>query len=151
MKKMCILMLTLFMILSITACGNNFAVYDSGKDTIETFGDGTYQLLHQVKNKVNVKNLTNCKYNQCVMTEVNQWQEFDDYIYFVGHYYEYETYCILDTNNNQLKYYIDLPKGEEINMVYSYDMQQNNELIFLSEFEDFSQSEKDNFNYITNI
>ena len=56
------------------ACGNGLK-YDQWKDTIEAFGDGTYQLLHQNFNGKNEKILTNCKYSECVATEIEGYEK----------------------------------------------------------------------------
>ncbi len=124
---------------------DNGLKYDVGKDTIKAFGDGMYQIYHHVYNGDSLKGLGNCKYHHSVIDKVEMYQEYDDDIYFIGIFNEYKVYCILNVETNQLKYYPCIEEGKPLGLVYADEMRQNNEVILLSDFDQFEESEKKNF------
>ena len=130
-------------LLLITACSNTLK-YDEGKDSILSFGDGTYQIIHQQYNSENLKLLTNCKHNQCVLTQIDYYTTEEDFAYFVGNYYSKNVYCKLNILTNELLYFAD-ENDEEFVMVYLNDMLSDGQIKLLSSFDDYSETDKIKF------
>ncbi len=142
-KVILIITIALFFVVG-SSCTNVKLKYDIWKDTVEYFGDGTYQILHGVDtNGESVESLSNLKYNQCLLTIVDAYKQLDNNVYFIG---EYETAddvrCVVDANTNVCKYYAEPNTEEEPRMVYAYDMQKNKELILIKDYNDFSEQDR---------
>ena len=58
MKK--IFLISLLFVTIMSACGNND---DEWKDSVASYGDGTYQIIHHRVDNKSVEILTNCKHN----------------------------------------------------------------------------------------
>ena len=129
-----------------TACNKN-AQYDEWKDTIASYGDGTYQIIHQTIDNKTVEILTNCKHNQCVMTDINKYIQENDCVYFVGSYYSKKVFCKLNTTNNMLSYFAE-ENDEELIMVYLNNMLDDKQIEIYKSFDDFSNEDKDIFEKI---
>lgn len=71
MKKVFII-ISLIFIAVMSGCGNNI---DMWKDTISSFGEGTYQMIHQNDDGEDTEILANCKYSQCVLTKINSYEK----------------------------------------------------------------------------
>lgn len=139
MKKIFVYLTVL--ILCLLGCKNNLT-YEQGKDTIQAYGDGTYQILHQKTDGQEHEILTNCKYNQCVLTEVDSYTSVDENVYFMGKYYTLKIWCKLSVNENLLLYCIEDNEKEDFTMTYLNDMQTDNQIKLLSSYEDFSENDK---------
>ena len=141
MKKVWILLI--IVILSLTACNKNIK-YDEWKDSIASYGDGTYQIIHQsIDNKTN-EILTNCKHNQCVMTEIEKYTEENEYVYFTGKYYNKRVFCKLNISNNMLSYFAE-DNGEELIMVYMNNMHEDKQIEIYKSLDDFSEEDRSIF------
>lgn len=137
MKRVWIMLIIL--ILSLTAC-NNEKKYDEGKDSIASYGDGTYQIIHQTIDNKAVKILTNCKHNQCVMTEIEKYTEKAEYVYFMGSYHNKEVLCRLNIVNNMLSYFAE-DNGEELIMVYINNLIEDKQIEIYNSLNDFSEED----------
>ncbi len=113
--------------------------YDSWKDTISSFGDGTYQVMHTMDNG---RDLYNCKYQQEVLSDVEKYITVDENVYFVGKYDGYNVRCILNVETNFLEYFIDIPIGERIIMVSDEEMIADGQLKILASYDDFTADDK---------
>lgn len=145
MKKIIIISVILIIVLSrFGACGNGLK-YDQWKDTIEAFGDGTYQLLHQSFNGKNEKILTNCKYSECVATEIEGYEKSKNFVYFKGKYYSKNVYCKLDVENNILWYFAE--ENEEDLMISHLDeMISDGHMEIIKSLDEFSNEDMEIFN-----
>lgn len=145
MKKIIIISVILIIVLSrFGACGNGLK-YDQWKDTIEAFGDGTYQLLHQNFNGKNEKILTNCKYSECVATEIEGYEKSKNFVYFKGKYYSKNVYCKLDVENNILWYFAE--ENEEDLMISHLDeMISDRHMEIIKSLDEFSNEDMEIFN-----
>lgn len=145
MKKIIIISVILIIVLSrFGACGNGLK-YDQWKDTIEAFGDGTYQLLHQNFNGKNEKILTNCKYSECVATEIEGYEKSKNFVYFKGKYYSKNVYCKLDVENNILWYFVE--ENEEDLMISHLDeMISDGHMEIIKSLDEFSNEDMEIFN-----
>lgn len=126
-----------------SACGNND---DEWKDSVASYGDGTYQIMHQSIDNKSVEILTNCKHNQCVMTEIEKDIEENEYVYFIGNYYNKKVFCKLNITNNMLSYFAE-DNGENLIMVYMNDMIEDKQIEIYKSFDDFSQEDRTIFEY----
>lgn len=139
MKK--ILFILFALILCLSGCKNNL-IYEQGKDTVNAYGDGTYQILHQRIDAQEYKILSNCKYNQCVLTEIDSYKSVGDDAYFIGKYYTSRVWCRLSISENLLLYYIEDNEKEDFTMIYLNDMQADNQIKLLSSYEEFSENDR---------
>lgn len=145
MKKIFIIIFLLFVVMMCT-CENHADVW---KDTISSFGDGTYQVIHQNDDGEDTEILANCKYSQCVLTKINSYVKKDNYVYFTGNYYSIEVFCKLNISTNMLSYFIE-NNDEEFIMVYLNDMIVDKQIELLSSYDEFSEIDKNEFNSLTN-
>lgn len=150
MKKIWILLIISILLLTacvsillLTACDKKIE-YDEWKDTIVSYGDGTYQLIHQRVDNQSVEVLTNCKHNQCVMTDVKKHIKENDYAYFVGYYYNQKVFCKLNITDNMLFYFAE-DNDEELIMVYINGMLADKQIEIYKSLDDFSQEDRSVF------
>lgn len=141
MKK--IFLISLLFVTVMSACGNND---DEWKDSVASYGDGTYQIMHQSVDNKSVEILTNCKHNQCVMTEIEKHIEENEYVYFIGNYYNKKVFCKLNITNNMLSYFVE-NNGENLIMVYMDDMLEDKQIEIYKSVDDFSQEDRAIFEY----
>lgn len=144
MKKIIIVCIIIIWCLCVVSCSNK-TLYNEGKDTVKSYGDGRYQIMHQVNNNMPIQILMNCKYNQCMMSIINNYSEDGNNVYFIGNYNDTEVYCVLDKKTNYLKYYAKSANYDDMHIIYAYDMQSANELLLLDDFDSFSETEKQEF------
>lgn len=147
MNKIWIMLIAV--ILLVTACSNDIK-YEEGKDTVKSYGDGTYQIIHQAINDNSVEVLTNCKYNQCVITDIKKYKEDGDFVYFVGNYYNNGVVCKLNTTDNMLSYFVE-ENNEELIMVYFDNMLGDNQIELYDSFDDFTSQDKKIFSDIKKL
>lgn len=133
------------LIVFVSAC-NSGLKYEEGKDTVYAYGDGTYQVLHNNAGNQKLKQLMNCKHNQCVLTQIETYKNMDNAAYFIGKYYTQKVLCKLSVDNNCLYYYVENGTDDEFIMVYLTDMQYDNQIVILSSFDEFSDEEREIFN-----
>ena len=144
MKKIWVLLIVV--ILFITSCNKN-AKYDEWKDTIVSYGDGTYQVIHQTVDSESVEVLTKCAHNQCVMTKIEAYLQENDYVYFIGNYYNKKVFCKLNTTNNMLSYFAE-DNDEELIMVYLNNMLEDEQIEIYKSLDDFSKEDVNIFNSV---
>ncbi len=118
--------------------------YDSWKDTVESFGDGTYQILHQVWHGENINILTNVAYNEAVITEIYNYSVNDEVVYFYGVYHSQMVYAALYVNDNLLKYYVD-KSNDDFTMTYINNMLKDKQIELIESYNDFTEIEQDIF------
>lgn len=118
--------------------------FDSGKDTVESFGDGEYQLLRGSGMSVG---LFNCQYHIEVVKFIDKWIEQDDNLYLIG------TYPISFSNianikvkislfDNIMYYYSENIPFEQLHIPYSDEMIKNNKLIAVEKYDYFSDEDR---------
>lgn len=129
------------LVMCVSACNGNLK-YEEGKDTICSYGNGTYQVLHHDDGKQKLKLLMNCKYNQCVLTQIDAYKNVENDAYFVGKYYTQKVWCKLTADNNCLYYYVESDTDNELIMIYLNDMQNDNQIVILSSFDEFSKEDR---------
>ena len=145
MKKIYII-ISLILIAIMSACGNNA---DGWKDTHKVYGDGTYQVFNQKKNNVDIKGISNSKYHQCIVDEIVSMKDIDGILYVNGKFTEHTVYTIINTFNNKVKYYVELPEGDVLGTTNINDLISSGDFELLQSYDDFSDKEKvifDNLN-----
>ncbi len=145
MKKLLIL---LAVVLFIFCSCNDGLEYDQCKDTKEAFGNGLYQILHSGKDDEYASILYNCKHNQCVMTEIDNYVKKENYVYLTGYYHMQKVFCKLNIKSNLLSYYAE-ENGDEFVMVYIENLLKDKHIELLSAFDDFSKDDKEILKNIT--
>ena len=128
----------------ISGCKGNLE-YEEGKDTVCAYGNGTYQVLHHNDGEQEIKLLMDCKHNQCVLTQIDVYKDIENTAYFIGKYYTKKVWCKLSADNNCLFYYAENGFDDELIMVYLNEMQNDNQIVILSSFDDFTDEEKEIF------
>ena len=130
------------LLICISACTGDLK-YGEGKDTVQAYGDGTYQILHHKDGDREVKQLMDCKHEQCVMTQIDAYTSIENSTYFVGKYYTKQVWCKLSVENNCLYYYVENGADDaEFVMVYLADMKKDNQIVILSSFDEFSEEDQ---------
>lgn len=140
--------ITIIIIISVLIClwvfrpHDSKVKYDSWKDTVEAFGDGTYQILHQVVDTQELNQLSNVKHKQCVITDITNYTVVDNMGYFIGTYHDLEVYCVLDIDSDLLRYYVDKNDKEEFMMVYLNNMLRDRQIELIESYDNFTESER---------
>ncbi len=135
------------LIMCTCACSSGLE-YKEGKDTVYAYTNGTYQILHHNDGERETEVLMNCKYNQCVLTQIDAYQNTENEAYFIGKYYEHTVWCKLSLDDNCLYYYAENNVDDEFIMVYLVDMLKDNQIVMLSSFDEFSEEDREIFNNI---
>lgn len=89
--------------------------YLSGKDTVESFGDGRYQIIRVSDEKhQEILLLVDLKTNETIETQVYNKKEINNIVYLVSA----NGYCVLDYKNGILKKskYLEDFNGNDINI-----------------------------------
>lgn len=156
-KRMVVLVLVFFLI-AVTSCGlREKSKYPSGKDTIESYGDGTFQLV-RIDPAIGVfyKALSFEKYHSVVIAHVDNVKRVDGKVYFLGHEdSQYVTdqgivdvrhtiYAVLELKSNTIQYCAvsDYPLAEAIYISRQDEMVQNEDMVFLDSLSDFSDEDE---------
>lgn len=149
----CILILLL--IFTILAKGMHKDItYPAGIDTIDSFGDGTYQLLSGEK-----ESLYNFKYSSCIIPQVKSFRVVNEKVYLTGTALQsytdgksnnecvYELYAVIELHNNSLTLCAvsAVPSDPEIYIYRLEEMIENGDMQLLSDFSDFSNVDQSVF------
>ncbi|MCC8014497.1 MAG: hypothetical protein LIO87_04805 [Eubacterium sp.] len=118
-------------------------LYDGyvGKDTIEVYGDGTYQTAHQVKDGNDVSILYNCKYNSCLADEILNIKETENFLYVYGVLINHKVYTVINLTDNSAKYFAVIEEGEVLGLS-APEMINSDDFILLSNYDDFTKDEQ---------
>lgn len=113
MNKKYLCIVCVILVLSLCGCRQSTKKYLSGKDTIESYGDGTHQLLRHGEKQ----SLYTFKYNTCIIEYVNAIQEYNGKVYAIGAYTDtienineesieiiYRLYAVVDLQNNHVQF-----------------------------------------------
>ena len=146
MKKLVVLLVIVSMFLG--ACGDGLE-YGAWKDTKAAFGNGNYQILHGHRNGEDINILYNCKHNQEVMSNVDNYVEKENYVFFVGHFRKQKVFCKLNVETNLLSYYVE-ENRDEFFMAGIEKLIEDKQIELLSSFEDFSEEDRAEFESLIN-
>lgn len=125
---------------------NENKVFDSGKDTVESWGDGEYQLLRD-SNKIS---LFNCQYHECILPIVDGWDKKGDCVYIIGRFpITFDDVARvrikINLSNNIIYYYSENIAFKELNIVYANSMLEDGKLEIVNDYEYFTNYEKEMF------
>lgn len=146
MKKLVVLLVIVSMFLG--ACGDGLD-YSRGKDSKAAFGNGNYQIMHGHRNGEDINILYNCKHKQEVMSNVDNYVEKENYIFFVGHFRKQKVFCKLNVETNLLSYYVE-ENGDEFFMAGIEKLIEDKQIELLSSFDDFSDEDRAEFESLIN-
>lgn len=141
MKRYLWIILLIFLLSA--ACDKNTPKYEEWKDTISSFGDGTYQIFNQKKDNVDIKGISNSKYHQCIIDEIISLKDIDGVLYVNGKFTEHTVYAVINTLNNKVKYYVELQEGDVLGMTNINDLISSGDFELLHSYDDFSDAEKE--------
>ena len=145
MKKLVVLLVIISMFLG--ACGDGLD-YSQGKDSKAAFGNGNYQILHGYRNNEEINTLYNCKHKQEVVTNVDNYEEKENYIFFVGKFRKQKVFCKLNVETNLLSYYAE-ENGDEYFDIEFDSVIEDKQIELLSSFDDFSEEDRLEFESLT--
>ncbi len=124
--------------------------YPSGRDTIQSYGDGTYQLLHGDTKD----GLFDSRYHTAVIDQVSHIEQKDKFVYAIGYITDREAgvkikvFARIDTEKNQILYCPQTEQFDNLPLFNAYDMMQKQELILLTDYNKFSAEDKEMFQNI---
>ena len=159
MKKAILVILVLLAVYLILANAMRPKIlYPAGRDTVESFGDGTYQIFSgQTAEGLHKESLYNCKYDIVIIPRVEHFRAIDGKVYVTGksieHYthdgvdieYIYEHYAVIEIETNKLTLHMlpDSSTGMDTDLdVYTSlldEMIKNGDVQLLPQLTDFSK------------
>lgn len=125
--------------------------YPAGKDTVQSFGDGTFQIISGTS-----EGLFNEKYGSCIIGQVQDVYEVGDKVYVIGstvHGYVSDgedvewhdmIYAVIKLSDNTMQLFA-MTEDTSKHDVYIYrleEMLKNNDVQWISEFLDFDESDQ---------
>ena len=151
MRRMLWILCFLIVIVLFGNClpGNNIK-YPAGKDTIESFGDGTYQISSGSN-----ESLFNEEYGSCIMQQVSEFYETEKKVYIIGITTQeffvdeakversYKMYAVLELQNNTMTL-CPIPADQSYPEVYIYrlnEMIDNCDIALVSDLSAFSDED----------
>ncbi len=161
MKKTIFLILILLVVyLVLTNAMRPKILYPAGRDTVESFGDGTYQILSvRPSEGLRWECLHNCKYNTRIIQQVEDFKIMNGKVYVTGNANRhiasgeanikctYELLAVIEIDTNQLMLYVN-PDSSTDRDIYIYrldEMIKNGDVQLLSQLTDFSKEDQSVF------
>lgn len=142
-------LLVTFCLLSNIFLGNS-TKYPVGKDTIESFGDGTYQI-----SSGSTDSLFNEKYGSCIIQKVEKFREVNQKVYLLGSTTQehvvgeakvecgYKIYSLIELEDNTMTLCV-IPNNAFCPEIYIYrfdEMLDNCDVQFVSVLSEFSDED----------
>lgn len=147
-KSIIIILTILSVLLFCSACVDKTnSKYAEGKDTKESYGDGTYQLLQQNSESA----LFDSRYHTTVVDQVSKIKSEDNFVYVIGNIRnpvteeKLKVFAVIDISKNQIKYCPQTDKYDDLPLSYANDMMKKKELILMTNYTDFNDKEQDVF------
>lgn len=146
--------LVLMLLLVLSACKYDME-YPPGRDTVESIGDGTFQILRTQSST----GLTFEKYNTFLISDIQSTKTENDKVYVYGFTtnryatdegtvdVRYTIYAVISLEDNGLQYcaIADDPTARDIYIHRLTEMLKNNDIILLGSFSDFSEEDQHAF------
>ena len=139
-------------------------LYPAGNDTVESFGDGTYQILSgQTAEGLRKETLYSCKYDVVIIPRVERFQTKNGKVYVIGkstgHYTyagnniecTYKHYAVIEIETNRLTLCMapddssDVDAGLDVYSRLLNGMIQNGDAQMLGQLTDFSKEDQSFF------
>ena len=137
MRQINTIILTLLILFFFSSC-NSPSKYPSGKDTVESYGDGTFQII---RSHMNIQGLFFEGKGSPLIPTIDRIYETNNYAYIIGqekHQLEENTiiYGIINIKNNTIQIYFDSEMHIEERFLDSDSIE------LLTSFEGFSNSDQ---------
>lgn len=121
--------------------------YPAGRDTVESFGDGSYQILRASSER---KDLYSEKYSSCIINNVESVHERRGKAYIAGTdtinagSAVYRLYAVIDTSENTLQLCIIPPDSAAPDLRISRldEMVTNGDAVVFTSLDDFSEEDR---------
>ncbi len=122
----------------------NRSKFPVGKDTVEFFSNGRFQLMKSSNKTILVDMLHSIS---SIETDVYNYKVCNQILYVIGKY----GYTVIDLNTEKIKQLVDLGECDE-NEVLNYKLLQksNKNIIKVKRYEDFNSEEKKVFEKLQN-
>ncbi|MDP4268062.1 MAG: hypothetical protein Q8880_11575 [Bacteroidota bacterium] len=140
-KKLFAIMIIMLIPLTLTSCIESNVKYPDGRDTVKSFGDGTYQFSYTDDKKYLI--LINVAVPTSIDDKVINYELIKDKLYVYGGI----GYTILDCETNMVRQYLTFEgytENEKKQYKICEDVNDKNigKIIKLKKFEDFSKKER---------
>ena len=127
-------------------CGSVKVKYPAGRDTRESYGDGTFQLLSL--RKTGPLYLSNEAYNSIVLCDVQGVRESDGMLYAIGSAGQCKVYFSADLSTCRM-YLCAVPQdGEEFYINRLDEMEKNGDAVCYSSLAEFPEAAREAFEEI---
>lgn len=148
MKRIWIVVLLIVAFITMLASCNKNIKYPSGKDTIHSFGDGTFQICGGSDEH---KSMHHAPTGACIIDDVTDIYEIKGKIYTIGLVddhcgrippEEYDAYAVIDSEENIMQVYFK-PKTEGIRECWIDETPiEQGDVVRLSSFDEFSEEDQ---------
>ena len=139
--------------------------YPAGKDTKESFGDGTYQIATIHASSGYYEILYNCEYRTRIIPYVEQFCLTKERAYIIGNCsrnvvdgenvikYTYELYVAIELRTNQLTLCVipNSSSAPDMDIAYLDEMIKNGDLRLVSQLTDFSEADQSVFEELDHL
>ena len=142
-KSLILIFLVLLWVLISSSCSN---IDDGGwKDTHKIYENTDYEILNHSRDGKIIRGINNRKYNQCVVDEILGMEETNEMVYVYGEFTKHPIYAVIDIVDNKVKMYAEVEEGDTLCMTELYNMIKEGDAIYLNNYEDFLESEREAF------
>ena len=156
-KTICVLLVLLVGYVVIANAMRPEIKYPAGRDTKESFGDGTYQILTgRTAEGLYMEGLHNCEYHSWIIPQVENFRITNGRVYVAGNgsrsfsenevltEYTYEIYAVIELESNTLALCVIPDSSLAPDMYYGQldEMIKNGDIRWLNQFADFSNEDR---------
>lgn len=144
MRKIPILIILVLLWVSISSSCSN--IDDGGwKDTHKIYKNTDYEILNHSENDRMIRGINNRKYNQFIVEKILAMEETDEMVFVYGEFTKHPIYAVIDIIDNKVKMYAEVEEGDTLCMTELYNMIKTGDAIYLNNYEDFLESEREIF------
>ncbi len=142
-KSLILIFLVLLWVLISSSCSN---IDDGGwKDTHKIYENTDYEILNHSRDGKIIRGINNRKYNQCIVDEILGMEETNEMVYVYGEFTKHPIYAVIDIVDNKVKMYAEVEEGDTLCMTQLYNMIKAGDAMYLNNYEEFSNSEREAF------
>lgn len=142
-KSLILIFLVLLWVLISSSCSN---IDDGGwKDTHKIYENTDYEILNHSRDGKIIRGINNRKYNQCIVDEILGMEETNEMVYVYGEFTKHPIYAVIDIVDNKVKMYAEVEEGDTLCMTQLYNMIKAGDAMYLNNYEEFLNSERDAF------
>lgn len=142
-KSLILIFLVLLWVLISSSCSN---IDDGGwKDTHKIYENTDYEILNHSRDGKIIRGINNRKYNQAIVDEILGMEETNEMVYVYGEFTKHPIYAVIDIVDNKVKMYAEVEEGDTLCMTQLYNMIKAGDAMYLNNYEEFSNSEREAF------